>query len=90
MLVPIEARLLSGLGHFGHGGGLRHGSALGFRIVGILLAFTACLILAAFGKTLVGDWAARQTGNDDSRVAAGWVTFVVLLVALGWLVTRVT
>ena len=82
----VHGRLL---GHFGHGGGLRHGSLAGLHIVGVLLMIALTIVLAAAATTLVSSWVAKRYNNEDSTKLAAWVTFALVFAALGWLTLRI-
>jgi hypothetical protein len=85
MMASIHGRLLGGFGH----GGLRHGNLVGLHIVGVLVMIAATVVLAAAATTAVSSWVAKRYKNEESTKAAGWATFLVVFVALGWLTLRI-
>jgi len=87
MLAVISARLLGGFAGLGHHG--LHRSVFGLRLLGILLMIAATIVLAAAATTAVSSWVASKYGNEDSTKAAGWVTFLIVFIALGWLTLHI-
>ena len=88
MLAIYSVRLMGGFAHFGHGG-LHHGHLFGLRLLGILLMVAATIVLSAAATTAVSSWIARKYHNEDSTNVAGWVTFALVFVVLGWLTLRI-
>lgn len=85
MLLALHGRLLSGFGH----GGLRHGGTAGIHLLGVLLMIAATVVLAAAATAGMSEWVERRFHSQDSTKVAGWVTFLIVFVLLGWLTLRV-
>jgi len=85
MFVALHGRLFAGLGR----GGLRHGGTFGLHLLGVLLMIVATVVLAAAATAGVSEWVGRRFQSEDSTKLAGWATFAVVFVLLGWLTLRV-
>lgn len=81
----MHGRFLGGFHH----GGLRHGGTAGLHLLGVLLMVAATVVLAAAATAGMSEWVGRRFHSGDSAKVAGWVTFVLVFVALGWLTLRV-
>jgi hypothetical protein len=82
-------RLLGGHGfHFGafHRNG--RGFALGGRLFEIGLAALVCFSLATISHLAVADWVEKRYANPELSRAAGILTFIVVLGALGFGLAR--
>jgi hypothetical protein len=85
MLDALHGKLFSSFGH----GGMRHGSTAGIHLLGVLLMIAATVVLAAAATAGMSDWVDRHFHSEDSTRLAGWATFLIVFVLLGWLTLRV-
>jgi hypothetical protein len=85
MLVALHGRLLSGFGH----GGMRHGHTGGIHLLAVLLMIAATVVFAAAATAGISEWVERRYHREDSTKLAGWATFLIVFVLLGWLTLRV-